>query len=353
MKCGSIWVCSPCSSRITEQRRQELQTAITNSSDQLVPVLVTYTVQHHKNMHLADLLAAMLQAYRKLRSGRLWQLVKEEYLIVGGVRATEITIGPSGWHPHFHELLFLDADIFKSEPAIELITSSLQRQLTSRWIEALKTVSLSASSARAIDVRSARQDVADYVAKYGHMPHEQESGWTLAHEVTKAGSKTAIDAHRNMWHVLSDYGQGDQQSGAYFQEYAAATKGRAQLVWTKGLKSRLHIDEISDELALDETTDDEQLLASLDAGQWRVVLAHNAVGQLLAVGHSGEMRLVHEFLDNLAGMQAENPYYFRRMVYPVPICLQCAQQLTPVGDDPGTGGQVWICDRCGAEHVTP
>ena len=79
----------------------------------------------------------MLTAFRNLRSGRAWQQIRDEYMVVGAIRSTEFTHGDNGWHPHFHELLLLDTAILKIRAGIDLIADSLKRQLASRWIDKL------------------------------------------------------------------------------------------------------------------------------------------------------------------------------------------------------------------------
>ena len=50
-------------------------------------------------------------------------------------------------------------------------------------------------------------------------------------------SKVAKGSSRNQWQLLQDSLGGDAQASALFAEYAEATHGQRQLVWSRGLKS--------------------------------------------------------------------------------------------------------------------
>lgn len=309
MVCGSVWICPVCSSRISETRRLELTTALANSRDRFVPLLLTYTIRHNVTQPLDDLLTAMLAAFRKLRSGRAWQTVKNEYLLVGSVRATEFTYGDNGWHPHFHELMILDVEILKSEPNIDLIADSLKRQLAERWIDVLHTVGLDADFEHGVKASSTYGDVEDYVIKFGRLPAHQESRWTVEHELTKAVVKSAGRNGRSPFELLRDFGDGDEQAGELFKDYAAATFRKAQLNWSRGLKALLGIDEVTDDQILDESETDQTLLAALDARQWRFVLDADAQGYILQIAHEGKPGKLYAALDALEGMETARHSY--------------------------------------------
>ena len=50
-----------------------------------------------------------------------------------------------------------------------------------------------------------------------------------------------------MWELLDMYDKGDRRAGYLFEEYAYAFKGKNQLVWSRGLRDLLGVDEVSDE----------------------------------------------------------------------------------------------------------
>ena len=74
--------------------------------------------------------------------------------------------------------------------------------------------------------------------------------------------------------------KGDKRAGALFAEYAAAFKGRRQLVWSPGLKKRAGIDEVSDEQAAEdavrEAAEEETQVGHFTPKGWARVREHRA-----------------------------------------------------------------------------
>lgn len=296
MKCASVWVCPVCAARITEQRRADLQAAIANNRDKYLPVMVTYTLSHYKGQSLADSLQTLLTAYRRMRSGRWWQQFKADYMVVGGVRATEITWGVNGWHPHFHEILFLEnvpglwqrlsemkalyrgtQDEVTYKADIEFLGLWLEQTLMSKWAEIVAASGGHASLEHGLKVTTQGGDVASYVAKYGRLPVDP-ARWTLAHEITKAVSKrTGGETGMTPYEILDAYGAGDDHAGQLWREYAAATAGKSQLQWSKGMRELLGLgdDMTDDDVAGQDDRDDYKLLAELTPHQWREIVRRN------------------------------------------------------------------------------
>jgi hypothetical protein len=150
MKCGQIWACPICAQRTALLRKKILTAAIENSRDKFLPLMVTYTVRHGRGERLETLLNGMTAAYRTMRQSQVWRLYKDEYLIRGEVRAVEITYGEdSGWHPHFHTILFLGHEILQyikngENYDVENLRGSLERHLTPEWIGSLERHSMTA-----------------------------------------------------------------------------------------------------------------------------------------------------------------------------------------------------------------
>lgn len=269
--CGRLWPCPVCASKISEGRRRELSAALSDSD--LVPILITYTVRHNAGMKLPVLLDGLLKAYRFFKAGKGFQTIIDEYGWQGSVRSLEPTHGKNGWHPHLHELVLLSGEL--SEAA----RHGLEITLKKRWAQSLAKYDLTASWTHGVDLRTARKDVAEYVAKFGREP--SQDGWTLEHEVTKAVTKRGSADGRTPLQLLADYGEGDIKAGRLFQEYAKAFKGRKQLVWSGDLKKRLGVGEVSDEELTDEGGEGDRLLATLKADEWRAILRADLRGELL------------------------------------------------------------------------
>ena len=279
MTCNSIWHCPVCAAKITERRRIELTKAIANT--RLTPVLITYTFQHHMGMNLDAILDAMLKAFGRFKTGRSWQGITYSFRWAGSVRALEVTHGENGWHPHMHELVFLETQLDAIEEA------RLWQVLSERWIDVLGAQGLTASRENGLDVRTGNKAIGEYVTK--------GSKWGLEHELTKAPAKNARRGGRTPFALLLDYGDGDEESGRLFIQYAKSFKGRQQLAWSAHLRARLGLSE--DEPAeQDEISELDTLLASLTLQEWKALYLSDQRATLLDVATSGDPARIEEWL---------------------------------------------------------
>lgn len=305
MTCALVWHCPICAAKITERRRVELSEAIANNGE-LVPVLVTFTLSHHKRDKLSVVLDALLAAYRQLKSGRAWLEFEHKYNVVGSVRGLEVTYGDNAWHPHIHTLFF-----FRRGVSLEI-----EPVLKTRWNEALKKQKRGASWARGVTVQFANADIAAYVSKLGA---DDGRAWNVEHEITKSGAKRGkTKSGKTPTQLLAEYAVTNSKSaGARWKEYAETFKGKRQLVWSRGLRNALGVgSEMTDEEIAGRVDESAVLLASLSLAQWRVVLANDARGEVLEVASSGDARAVWAYLRRLgaddAGVIAEHTRRMQR-----------------------------------------
>ncbi len=266
--CNSVWACPVCAARITEARRQELTICVRLARAQgNGTALVTYTLQHSNGQSLKVTKDAVSAAYRTMKSGRWYQGMKAKYGILDSVRAFEVTHGDSGWHPHIHELMFFDHPLSSEE------LGSLRIEFRRQWVVMLEKQGFEASWARGVDIRTADDQIAGYVAKFGRDPAVVDTpSWSLEHEVAKAPVKTSSKGGRTPFQLLADYGDGDEAAGDLFVEYALTMKGSKQLVWSRGLRERLGLGA---EVA-DGDIDDMPIklpVVELTVGQWNSLLA--------------------------------------------------------------------------------
>jgi len=208
--CGSIWQCPACAAKVSERRREELTEAVKRWHAEPHSgnvILVTLTLRHHKNESLRALAESLREAWRQVKQGAGWKSFQENFGVVGLITALEITHGRSGWHPHLHALIFV-------QPGLQL--GKFTFALKKRWLMALERLGADATWEHGCDVRAARSDIADYVAKWGREPK-----WTVAHELAKAVSKKGRDNGQTPLDLLNAYVQNnDQQAGALLRIYA-------------------------------------------------------------------------------------------------------------------------------------
>jgi hypothetical protein len=288
--------------KISERRRAELQAAMIEAKAQgLHCYLVTLTHPHTRFDPLVGLLASEQQALKRFyECGSVVRLLRELGR-VGHVRAWEVTHGrlravSHGWHPHFHILLFLDRPI-EHLPSVE-------SALYVHWANACVRSGLERPSER-FGVRlddGAR--AAQYIAKMG-LEDAKGGGWGLESEMTKGHIKRAKDGESPLDLLracLAD--DADRQAAWLFREYAAAYRGKRQLVWSRGLRDRLGLDAApTDEELAASREGDSYLLSKVTREQWRLVLRLDARGELAEIARHGRVDVLDRFLESLGNMR--------------------------------------------------
>lgn len=276
--CGLIWICPVCASRISEGRSHLLSAAM--KAAHVNPLLITFTMSHGASQRLKPNLDALLDAYKDLTHGRAWVGFEERFGWITAIRALEVTHGANGWHPHIHVLAFMKQPLHYDEQFM------LDMTLSDLWIARLASQNASADIAHGVDIRTAKKDAIEYVAKFGREPSNK---WGIERELTKAVTKNArFSGSRTPWALLDDYRQGDQHAGALFVEYADAFKRRKQLVTPNAARDLLKMTEITDaELAAAPLSSVERLLAQLDVNQWKRLLLADLRDDLMLVANTG------------------------------------------------------------------
>lgn len=260
-RCGSVWTCPFCARKITEGRRQELKTAVSNWHKQGGYVyLVTLTNRHHKGDNLPDLLKGQSKAKQKL-----WEKTKVKQMMKdlgysGRITATEVTYGGNGWHPHYHILMFFDH---------EINTQGLQTFLALEWQTACIKAGMKAPSLEnGVDVQKGDK-AQEYVAK-----------WGLEEEMTKGHVKKGKEGGLTPFDLLKQSADNTQYSHL-FRQFADAFKGKQQLHWTRGLKDLLSVSDRTDEQLAEETEKESIEIKEVANKIWHLVLQYKIRGEYL------------------------------------------------------------------------
>lgn len=283
-QCNRVWICPVCAQRITNERRKELSYALAAAKQKgFTAVLVTYTMSHQYSDLLEASIGGLQAAVRDFKAGRGWQDIKAEYGVVGGIKALEVTFGENGWHPHVHELMFLDID-----PA-KVNVEAFRKWLVDRWLAMLEKHGKSASIERGLDVRTADSDIADYIAKWGHQP--KELAWGAEHEIANAPNKKAHRDGLTPFQLLEAVSGGDARARVLFQEYAHVMSGKRQLVWSAGLRALLEMpDELPDEqLPLFDVTEKAYIAVDIPADEWRRCCIYELQPRILGLVAAGAL----------------------------------------------------------------
>lgn len=285
--CGSVWTCPVCASKISERRREELKAAL--AVTRYHRTLVTVTLQHNQGDDLTSVLSVLREGWQKTKAGKGWQVLKSHFGLVGSITALECTHGGYGWHPHLHVLMFSEREL------LDVDREEFQAAVTSRFGGYVAGLGGYVSSIYGVQV-SGPEAAGDYVAKWGE-----------AEEMTKAVVKKSKKG-RNPFDLLRDYVKGDEHAGSLFVEYAQAMKGRHQLSWARGLRDLLGLGrEAKDEdLAQEQVSKGDMLLALIDHQGWQVILKNNLRGALLEIAASGDVDLLGRWLFD-HGVVAHSP----------------------------------------------
>lgn len=295
MRCGSVWSCPVCASRISEERRVELQKAVNlwKARGKAV-VMMTLTIQHNAGESCEAVLNRFRAAHRRITSGRWWQNFKEDIDLFGTVRALEVTrTEKNGWHVHAHVLMFLNL-------APGQVYGGVEKNLKVRWTQCAAMAGGFATEEHGAKLDERDSYIAEYVAKFGRLPADMEtaierdgSGWTEAHEVAKAVSKKSkSESGDTPIELLKKASDGDTLAAHYWRQYVKAFHGMRQLVWSNGLKDELLSEEPekSDEDTAEENTG--EIVAQVDRDVWREIVRKRKRGELLdfASEYPGEIK---------------------------------------------------------------
>lgn len=249
--CGSVWTCAVCSAKICRHRGAEIQAAIDAwMLEGGVVWMVTATIPHHAGHRLEVVLDAITRSWQYLKAGEPWQRWAERIHYAGAIKGSEATHGAAGWHPHVHALLFLESD-----PGPEVEADFLE-WMRGRWARKVESFFWDPRARDAHAVAAAplnRPRPEGFVSLFGR-PHPEHgiritkankagayvAKMGLGKEVSVMDVKGARKGNRTPWRILRDYLEHESvRDAAIWREWSRSMKGRAHLVWSPGLRSRV------------------------------------------------------------------------------------------------------------------
>ena len=309
-RCGSVWACPLCSTRINATRRLEVGAlAATSQSRGYYCALQTITLRHYQGQALGMLFNALSEGQRGVAATTSVRRVRRELGLVGYVRSLEITYGAHGWHPHIHKLL-----VFEREPSV----ADLQRLADTEypvWVRQCRRRGLGIPIRECYDIRPVydADEAAQYLVKSDEdltaLSKDAESAAVtrrkqevadgrarsiagMAYEMTGGMYTKAGRAVSSMspWQLLEEYAAtGDMAYLDLWHEYERASKGRRQIIWSRGLKTMFGIGEVTDEeiAEREEGTRDDTLFWVTD---WTPMCRCSSLASgLLNAVHAGGM----------------------------------------------------------------
>lgn len=297
LTCDSRWHCPLCAAKLTERDRVELQHGMVLWKQAGGAVyLLTFTFPHDVTMPLREGVEKMRAAQKWLKAQRAYKDAMKAAGAVGSVKATEVTYGANGWHPHVHMLVFARDD--------DEATGALNA-VREMWGAAVERAGLGRINAHGFDCRGG-DFAADYVAKFGKEPSDATRAsagawWTASHELTKGHTKqTQRLKGATPFTLLRWCREGDAQAGALFVEYAKAFKGLPQLYWSPRLRKKLDLLELQQPKR--KPAPPVKVL-HLSREDWSVILRHNARWELLYVAERYGGEAAAALIDRLRPMR--------------------------------------------------
>jgi len=151
--------------------------------------------------------------------------------VAGLVRAVEVTVGNSGWHPHAHVLLFTEAGI---DP------ERLMSAAWCRWRESLRLQGVEHPSRDAFDLQLCADGSAGLVAGY---VAKGSDTWGVGAELMRGDVKRGRSGARSPFELLDD---SDRHSLLLWHEFVVATRGRRSMGASRGLLDDPPTDDVVD-----------------------------------------------------------------------------------------------------------
>ena len=302
MSCGSVWACPRCNARIMATRRLELGVAMAVALGQgLHVVFGTITLRHKRGQSLAKLWKALSDGQRGVTNATRVKRLRKQLGRVGYVRATEVTHGSSGWHPHIHTLMFFDKPVSQKE------LDELRDAEFDVWVRQCKKFGLGKPLKKRYELKKVfdpSNALSDYFTKgvyelddEGNVPKGRTTSVeNVSFELTSSLTKKGRAKNRTHWKILQDAIEtGDADDWDLWWEFEAASKGKRSLLWSNGLKKLLRVEERDDQDIVDE-----EVGSSEDTLFWilnwsRIVQEPSLGGKLLAAVHKNGLKGGLEF----------------------------------------------------------
>lgn len=293
--CGSVWACAYCSAVIARERTDELDEGMRRWLDPAVREakglsgpgglgLATFTMSHRREDALADLWADMLKAWRRFTSARAYKEARRAMGVVGFHRTTEVTWGANGWHVHFHVLYFLeDGSAVTPEQGWDLLgawiaqVGGVGRVATSHGQD-FKVLSGDADDLRGVSLYMLKGVYdADAAGAERRSAAAVRGVRNLALEIGRGDLKIAPNkVTRSPFGILADnvahilrWGTPDVTFPVW-TEFEAASKGKRQQFWSRGLRDLLDLGVVlTDEEVVEAATVEGETLVVVLAHHWR------------------------------------------------------------------------------------
>lgn len=277
--CSNVWCCPVCSAKISHYRVEQLKVLVDWAKrNNYVVSLLTLTQRHHKGDNLADLWKNISAAYARLQSMSGFMNFRNN-IVVGSVKATEVTYGDNGWHVHFH-ILFITTRTFEGYHCNKR-GDTIRDYIAAKFGLFLQKFGgdfIAASGG--MDWQICKDGTERIVAKYVSKVHGD-----IAKELTLGNFKKArVKSSRTPFQILADIQEDNfqnKQDIAIFREYEKASHYKRQMHFSHGLFDMLPLEDLDDEQILEQRSDRDTLFF-ISKDDWEVIREDGTAPQLLA-----------------------------------------------------------------------
>jgi hypothetical protein len=336
--CGSVWACPVCAARKRQERAEELYWMMrVHLSDGGGIYSWTGTMRHGQRHSLEEGIEAMNRAWGdRVIAGSSWQRDREDFGIIGYVKAPDFTYGPNGWHPHMPVVFFTE------EPLSEDEREELRQRIYERWCSGVGDTKLgepykvncpldrvepdghgssgSESDGGEVSSDEVLEDLPGYILMgllkgSGGGPDDGRSGEAAGprssvspeaaaldhqrHDMKRAGDQPGTDHyHFTPFELLKEIRMSSDPSQKkidLWREYEDATHGLHS--WYPSGLSDLR--ERAQEEAEEEEDVREVVLREIEPILWKVILRKSSVSRLLEVAEGLHEEDLNQFLGRM------------------------------------------------------
>lgn len=267
--CGSVWACPFCATKIQLRRRGEVAELIEKVYEAGYKVsMLTFTHPHNRDFSLSDNINIFNSALRRLKQQRWYrEHIKDNASLgyIGDITAREVTWGEAnGWHWHAHRLV-----ITQNPEVLAKYTEKLKKIWVHCYELACKEYGREFTRenkkymlGRGLDYMKKAQST-DYLVKIGN------GNWGADKELVDVSTKKGKVGRYTPFDLV---GHRDDK----FVEYLKATKGKRQLLYSDGLRSRFGlVKEKTDEELAQEQIEHSREVARISWREWKKILNKN------------------------------------------------------------------------------
>ena len=293
--CSSPWSCPVCSAKIQVKRREEIKTCIDRMEAMgKKPIFITLTFPHYASQSCSDTWNILTKGLRGLRNGKAWQKFKSRSGYLGHITSKEIMYGRNGWHPHSHELWFVDADYDERE---------VLKYIQNKWFNVMNNLGVIAPDnvvpfqSHSVRIGFSR---AEYLAKFDHSSYVSKMSSEMSlFNVKKGRVKGSLHPFQLALLAVNPVTfKVNKEAVNLFNEYHYATKGRSQVHFSKGLKEICGIDDKSDDVVVQEVTEQpSSVVSAFENFGWQKVLDLRSRSYILSIAElENSTELIEDWL---------------------------------------------------------